>query len=81
MSYGKCKYQLLASLDGAVDWNNDKYKYELTIPDANHGAEYVPTLLGHFWAMSIGKYSSTMLRIWDRVHTHCTVKSVHENIA
>ena len=27
--------------------------------------EYLPTKLGHFWGFYVGKYSSTMVRIWD----------------
>ena len=32
-----------------------------------HGAgSYLPTKLGDFWGFYVGKYSSTMVRIWDR---------------
>ena len=27
--------------------------------------EYLPTKLGDFWGFYVGKYSSTMVRIWD----------------
>ena len=27
--------------------------------------EYLPTSLGDFWGFNVGKYSSTMVRIWD----------------
>ena len=40
----------------------------LTIPDSNHGAGQftLPTFKPYLWPSCVGKYSSTMVRIWER---------------
>ena len=45
------------------------YNYTDYTPDANHGAGILAPTFGppKIWPSYVGKYSSTMVRIWDRV--------------
>ena len=43
----------------------------LGYPDANHGAGiFTYKTVPYFWGKYVGKYSSTMVRIWDKQQTY-----------
>ena len=57
--------QLLAPCQSTVQDHLLDLLLDIPLPTANHGAEfYIPTFTSILWPSDVGKYSSTMLRIW-----------------